>query len=278
MTHNTKDLNSLTKPELYEIAKKLNIAGRSRMTKPVLMEKILEAEAPKPKVPRKPLKAAAVQKATAKKISTPASHIEPAPSAPPAPPGEPVPYEGERGPELPEKYGMTVLRAMPRDPHWIFLYWEISDADQDRVRQEHGDWVFDRSQAIIKIINVSNGAEQQQLVLLDTGQWYLPVQADCEFVFEIGLVKPDGTYVVLARTKNIHTAPAGPSDRTDEAWMVVEEKFQELLSITGGFDFPASAPSSKRIRPAAGVAGVLRDVTHLPWSRFEASSGTLNKR
>lgn len=273
MPRSREELNALTKPELYEEAKSLEIPGRSRMTKSKLMESIMAAEeshlglppgvpsADSPDLKNDPV---------VQPVSSTSSYMEPEP-APVVAPVEP--YEGDRGPDLPSGYGVTTLKAMPRDPHWVYVYWEVSESDRDRLKREHDKWVLDRSTPIVKIVETETGAERQQLVLLDAGNWYLPVQPDTNYRFEIGIIKADGTFVLIAQSNELRTARALPSGRTDEEWAIVEERFQQLLALTGGFAASTSAPGSADLQQAASV--VLRDVTHLPWSRFEGMSTAL---
>lgn len=272
MSPKRDELIKRTKAQLYESAKKLKIVGRSRMTKAMLIESILSVgkqsakrAAPSPK----PEPAEALPTSTGT-----TSWVEPTPE--PEEPRAAVPYEGDRGPDLPTGYGMTLLRVMPRDPHWVFLYWEVSEIDMNKVKQEHGPWVFDRSVCVLRAVAAGGVEERRYPVLLDAGSWYLPVESDAGYVFEIGLVLAEGAYVTLARSNDIRTASAQPSDRVDESWMIVEERFQELLSLTGGFDLPASVPGSEKMSKTH--QGVLRDVTHLPWSRFEGMSTGLTRR
>lgn len=273
MTLSRMELNSMGKRDLYDLAKELDIPGRSKMTKPELIECIIASQkGRKKKETGQTALKESVSSTSLQTVSSSGSSVPPAK----APAGPPVPFEGERGPELPGGYQLTVLRALPRDPHWVFVYWEISQADRSRLIHEHDEWIFDRSTSIIKLIRTDTGEERRQPILLDAGNWYLPVLPNIPYQFEIGLIKPDGTYIVLAQSNVIKTPRALPSDRTDEAWMIVEERFQELLAITGGFDITSGRPGSGPTSAGQqhGVTGVLRDITHLPWSRFMTDSSS----
>ena len=40
--------------------------------------------------------------------------------------------------DLPESYNKTYLIALPKDPHWLFLYWEIAEDTIDNMKNNIG--------------------------------------------------------------------------------------------------------------------------------------------
>ncbi len=43
---------------------------------------------------------------------------------------------------LPEGYGTTMAALLPRDPNWMFVYWEITPNSKARLERDHGPGIF----------------------------------------------------------------------------------------------------------------------------------------
>ena len=284
-----QELAELTKSALYRIAQTMGITGRSAMSKQDLVEALSEKpEEAKPimeqfKKPDPAKQAALLEKIPSaapkpemkESVTSRPVHSVPAPPsaletssvtsgvpAPAAPVTEPAPvWEGEEGPELPSQYGVTVLRALPRDPHWVCLYWEISEATRDTIRAEEGEWFFDIADPCLLVYDENGRVVQDVPVLLDAHNWYLNLAHSQTYEFELGLKGPEGKFRSLARSNRVTLPPREPSTVTDEQWSMVSEEFQEVLQHAGGLDFAAGGGSS------AGVtAHVLRQRARVPWN------------
>jgi hypothetical protein len=53
-------------------------------------------------------------------------------AAPPPPADDPEPDGRNRPVPLPRKYNITWLEILPRDPLWVFVFWEIRSQDRER--------------------------------------------------------------------------------------------------------------------------------------------------
>ncbi len=137
-------------------------------------------------------------------------------------------WHGETGPEMPRHYGRTMLYAMPRDPNWIYLYWEISDDSKREVQDQNGEWIFETSTSIIRVYDEQGNVYQEVPVLLDAMGWYMSLPSSRDFHFELGL-NAEENFIVLAKSNKISLSQAKPSDVIDEEWAVVEERFKEML-------------------------------------------------
>ena len=278
------ELMKMTKAALYKIAQALGIPGRSVMSKDQLAQvldekkkdvtsilssdelavhvekkeekKTASIKAPAPAITKEPTP---IQETTVKPQEAVSSHIgEVKAEEEPAPPSGV--WGGEEGPELPQGYGTTVLRALPRDPHWVYVYWEIAEETKARIRAEKGEWIFDVSQAVLRVYNDKNEVSQEIFVLLDALNWYIPLAPNTSFQFELGLKDRDGNYTALVRSEPVTMPPEDVSQETDEEWSVLEEQFEEMLETSGGMDFT-------RWGGSAGVMHqVLRHKVRVPWS------------
>ena len=53
--------------------------------------------------------------------------------------------------DLPDCYNRTYLRALPKDPEWLFAYWEISKEHIDTLRNKMGDEQFEAAKPTIRV-------------------------------------------------------------------------------------------------------------------------------
>ena len=176
--------------------------------------------------------------------SSPLASPPPHPSAPQYLTPKPVEvYQGEEGPVLPDHLPVTVLEAMPRDPHWVFLYWDVSSERKAAIQSQYGEWIFERSLSMLRVHDIEEGTWREVPVLLDARNWYLPVVPDRPYEFELGLIIPSGEFVPLASSKRVRTPAAEPTFHEEEKWVKMEEYYQELFDVYGEFA-PGSCVSS----------------------------------
>ncbi len=233
--------------------------SEKKQTEPETMTKTPQTAAKAPIEPL-PAESAAVETETLTSSSIPG----PVPVAPP-PVEEPSQvWSGEEGPSLPTHYGITVLQAMARDPQWVYLYWEVSEETREQICAEEGEWVFDTSTTLIRVLDERGETVQEIPILLDTHCWYLSLPASQTFEFDLGLKKADGSYCSLARSNRLTLPPAESSQATDEKWAAVSEEFEEILQHAGGLDYD--------ITPAGDSSGlaphVLRHRVRMDWVPF----------
>lgn len=229
------ELRQLTRRELYEMAKAYDVPGRSRMGKDELIEHLCRVSArksaPDLPAPKRRMSRRRHRKAMAKtaRPSPPQAQQDPAPTS--GRPGEraaqPQPYV-DRGPELPSNYKHDKLYVMVRDPNWIYAYWDLSGGVRDRLDREvqGGVWV-------LRVHNVNAGAYADVPVLIEGGNWYLPVASDTEYRLELGVIDASGRFHVAVASASIRTPRMGVSDVADEEWMILEEEFRRLMEYSG---------------------------------------------
>jgi len=271
-----KYLAQMTKAALYRVAQRIKIPGRSIMTKSELVRALSKKEpdvAPllengvngkKNPVPAatEPAKKTKRKDVPEKKRTTAESVTSPMPEKEkPSVPQEPSRvWVGEEGPDLPRSYGKTVLLALPRDPHWAFVYWEITDESRQAILREEGEWFFDVAVPVLRIYNAEGKFLQEIPILLDAGSWYVSLDSGPEYEIELAFKRGDGTYRVLVRSNRLVLPPSRPSDATDEEWSIMEEKFEKMLSLSGGFDDASFGGSASAIRH------ILRHRMRAPWT------------
>lgn len=158
-----------------------------------------------------------------------------------------APFVGEqvyvdRGGPLPEHYGDTKIILLPRDPQWIFAYWEINNVTKEDVKKKYGENIFSRSRPSIRIYDVTdvdfNGSNAHHtfdvFLTPEAKNWYIYVgKPRRNFCADLGLLVDDGVFITLARSNVVSTPAARISDITDEEWMLVKEDFEKLMKLSG---------------------------------------------
>lgn len=140
---------------------------------------------------------------------------------------------------LPEGYGTTMAALLPRDPNWMFIYWEVTPASKARLVREHGADIFEKGRQVLRVYDMAHTDGQACRhfdipVMLDANNWYVHVQAGGgSYRCELGLALPDGNFIGIVKTNPV-TLPSGRvSDMTDGKWLAVSEDLEKLLQLSG---------------------------------------------
>lgn len=214
---NADQLAKLTLKDLRALAAGRGVANSAKLKKDELIAALAQAMAGERREPPAPAAAPAGS------------------SAPPQAAQAWQPAPPEHGLPIPDAYGRDRLVLMVQDPSHVFAYWEVTPATLDRIRAEAGG-----HGAAVLVLHGPGGAEQREVDLAG-GNYYLAVAPGSAYEAELCLRAPDGRLIRIAASNRIHTPAAGPSWRTDESWMEVDESFQDLLALAG---VPGSIGSS----------------------------------
>lgn len=144
----------------------------------------------------------------------------------------------DRGAPLPQDYGETRIVLMPRDPHWMFTYWEITEQTAKELKSKYGEDVFLKAQGTLRMYETVNDKPIRfvdMAIALDTRNWYLRADKDNSAWFvELGLKTADGNFIVIAKS-NVIRLPAGRvSEILDERWVMVKDELEKILQASGG--------------------------------------------
>lgn len=143
--------------------------------------------------------------------------------------------------ELPQGYGTTEAALLPRDPNWMFIYWEITENSLKNLRRDHGDDILKKGRQVIRVYDVSGAADGGEgakyfdiPVMFEAKSWYVNVQEGGRaYCCEVGLAMPDGSFIGLVKTNTVKLPGGRVSDVTDEKWMAVTADFDKLLQLSG---------------------------------------------
>ncbi len=256
-----KDLESLSKKELIQLARKKGIKMPYLYRKNELIRLIKKAD--NPSSPRfvKPRGRAARRLNARKRRSV--QKIKKTLAASTHPDYESS-YHGGRSEtvaspltspsssELPYSYNETKIVLMARDPYWAFAYWDISEVTTKKVyalMKQHDSHI----KSILRVYDVTDivfdGKNAHRSfdvdVFLEARNWYVHFGvSDRSYLVDLGLLDSQGHFYLIARSNVIKTAHDGPSDIVDETWMDVD--FDEIYALSGGFGMGLSSKDLKQ--------------------------------
>lgn len=144
--------------------------------------------------------------------------------------------------DIPEGYGKTESYLLPKDPAWMFLFWEITAETFDYIRSQYGN-LLNNAKAIIRLhdvtgVNFFDGSNSVKFfdmpVIFETKSWYINVpEANRAYIADLGFLAENGQFILITRS-NLIPVPSGKvSDVIDDKWMSVEGDFQKLLKLAG---------------------------------------------
>jgi len=144
--------------------------------------------------------------------------------------------------DLPEGYGTTEAVLLPRDPNWMFIYWEITDQTKAKACAKHGADIFERARQVIRVHDITadgttdtDGRQHfDNPVRLEAKSWYINVpESGRTYCCEVGLATPEGDFLSLARTNAVKLPDGRVSDLVDEQWLSVTPDFAKILQLSG---------------------------------------------
>ncbi|HOX52143.1 MAG TPA: DUF4912 domain-containing protein, partial [Fibrobacteria bacterium] len=140
--------------------------------------------------------------------------------------------------ELPGEYGLDRLVAIPKDPEWTHLYWEVSPETRQSMPTSEGmlrlrgfdttGLYFDGTNAPVALdIEVAPFARS----------WYakLPYQGRV-YTFEYGWITPQGEWRGVARSQPVGFEPGMAQVGSQEEWISIasEELFRAAAGLGDG--------------------------------------------
>lgn len=175
-----------------------------------------------------------------------------------SPKGGPSNEQGyiDRGGPLPEGYGDTLIVLLPRDPQWIFAYWEISAKTRNEISQKYGANIFQKAKPAIRVYDVTNvnfdGGNANRsfdiFITPESKNWYIYVgMPKRSYCADLGLLVDDGVFITLARSNVVATPAGSVSDIYDEQWMLVKEDFEKLMKLSGIDKIGASSSEALKL-------------------------------
>lgn len=156
--------------------------------------------------------------------------------------GMPAASVGDRAAGLPRNYGDTKIVILPRDPLWLYAYWEIAPDMFGSLRGKLGEAKFNASRWVLRVHDVTNvkfdglNANRYFDIVVGAGadNWYVNVgEVNRSWCVDLGLTTPDGEFILVTRSNVLAMPRQGVSPITDEQWAILQMEFERLLKMSG---------------------------------------------
>ena len=134
--------------------------------------------------------------------------------------------------ELPSYDAVSRITLIPKDPLWIYAYWEIADSSIEDVKRQLGG-NLDGTRFVVRMYDVTckdfNGFNANHWFDIEVGRhsnnWYINLWNDnASYCGEIGIVHNSGRFFPMARSNFVHTPASGSSNRFEEIWMDLSQE------------------------------------------------------
>lgn len=117
--------------------------------------------------------------------------------------------------DLPAGYDDTKITLLSQDPHWLYVYWEISDSKRSSFYEDMGSSLWEKSVPVLKVSNVSKNEIFYIRINDFSTNWYINVaDSSCLYTVEIGRKVSDRFFVNLASSNYIVTPGDAVSSNT----------------------------------------------------------------
>lgn len=137
--------------------------------------------------------------------------------------------EIDAGFTYPSSHGENLVVLMVRDPYWLFAYWEFSPDINDDLAKRVGEETLRRSRLVLRVYDVTGTDADDPVGFHDIDvapgarDWYINVtHVESDYCVDVGIILPDGSFIVIARSNRVSLPPIGPSDEVDEEWVTIE--------------------------------------------------------
>lgn len=124
--------------------------------------------------------------------------------------------------ELPALEQRTQCVLIARDPHYIYAYWDYTEHDIDRVRNEL-KFESEDIQLVLRVHDVTGNHTWDLDVGFSTKNWYIHVwQDNSDYYAKLGIRGGNDHFVPLTQSNTAHTPPASASKRNDLIWQEIK--------------------------------------------------------
>ena len=89
--------------------------------------------------------------------------------------------------DLPYRYNKTVVKILAQTPTNLFVYWEISDEDRKKLKEQYGDYFFEITKPVLVVHNLTMNYSFELDINDFANSWYFHVNdSSCEYKIELG--------------------------------------------------------------------------------------------
>jgi hypothetical protein len=143
--------------------------------------------------------------------------------------------------DIPDTYNETYMRAIPRDPEWLFVYWEISGPLMNDLKRKIGDAEFGSSKKLLRLCDVTdinyNGSNAWRYTDMEINRiannWYIKIpEPHRTYIVECGFLTSQGKFFLAVRSNVVNVPRFGLSPVLDQEWTTASS--DELIRISAG--------------------------------------------
>ena len=88
---------------------------------------------------------------------------------------------------MPYKYNKTVVKILAQTPTNLFVYWEISDEDREKLKKQYGEYFFEITKPVLVIHNLTMNYSFEIDINDFANSWYFHVNdSSSEYKVELG--------------------------------------------------------------------------------------------
>ena len=139
--------------------------------------------------------------------------------------------------DLPYRYNQTVVKLLYQTPTTLFIYWDISVKDSEKLKEKYGEDFFEKTRPVLIVHNETKGYSFEVEINDFANCWYLNVKdSKCNYKIELGRrpfeVTYQGEVTSVKTTQKINTnyIPITSSNTIESPNdHVLLEKTQEML-------------------------------------------------
>ena len=156
---------------------------------------------------------------------------------------EPIVKDPAAEADIPAGYGKTESFLLPKDPAWLFLFWEITPGTLDFIKEQYSENTLKNARTVIRLHDVTgvslfDGTNAtcyyDMPVIFEARSWYINApESGRAYVADLGYLTADGQFILVSRSNQTTLPPGRISNVIDDKWMVVEGDFQKLLRLAG---------------------------------------------
>lgn len=138
---------------------------------------------------------------------------------------------------LPETYAKDKLVAMPVNPYWIHLYWDLSEHLRGVLTSEKVKYVVLRVYDVTFVDFNGTNAHRTFEIPLDirfVRNYYLNIpMPGAHYLGELGFYDLEGKYNVVLRSNLCRVPTNGPSQSTRERWLDLKKHRRIVMPAVG---------------------------------------------
>jgi len=136
-------------------------------------------------------------------------------------------------PKLPELPKENRARLQMQSPTRLYFYWSVKNNPFQTLSKVFGGKTGSYT-LVTKLVNKTRGTEELFSVEPE-GNWWFNVDADADYVAELGFYAPNRPFIRVMFSNEIHTPRKTPSKRRDYTpyFNVNAQQFAEVLDLAG---------------------------------------------